>query len=616
MLLAALAAIVGGTATAQPQNPAAGNPPASAGDTQPTPKAPDVKVGKNGELLVPLGGTVRFKPNVKVPFNNVFAENETIVKPRNDATDASILLLDGLAGGVTRIVLTLVDGSKGEYEVVVQPDYELLKRVIAKAVPTASIEVIPGVGGSIVLSGYVNRPEDAETVMLIARAASGGGGAAPTGGGAQSGGGVINAIQVGGLQHVQIEVVFASVNRSKIRERAVGLNIIGTQGSLISAFGSPNTNITAAIVPAGFTAAITALKGENLTKILSEPKIVTQSGRPATLFSGGEQATIGQSGGGLQGTTVERVRVGTTLNVIPIVYGNGKIYLELSPTFQSVDFSRGIPVSTPNGQTVTTPGFNVQTANASVMLESGQTFAIGGLLQNDMQITSTKLPVLGEIPYLGAVFSNSRYQENETELIILVTPRLVDALDCGQVPKRVPGRETRSPDDYEFYLECLLEAPRGQRQVWNGRCYQAAYKCDPTYGIFPCKGNVCAGGNCNSGVYQAGGCANGNCNVPTTLPAPVTATPNLMPTPNLAPANAPAALSVPHTTMAPVAPVTEPVIMPQQTPVTPAPSTPVSTPVEPPSPLVAPVTVQEPAPVPGPVTEAPASPPVTPPENK
>src|SRR5207247_440733 len=97
-----------------------------------------------------------------------------------------------------------------------------------------------------------------------------------------------------------------------------------------------------------------------------------------------------------------------------------------------------------------------------------------------------------------------RHEQRESELVILVTPRLVGPMNCDQVPHRLPGRETRNPDDYELFLENILEAPRGQRKVWNGRCYNAPWKCDPTAATFPCAGNVCTGTN--------GACATGGCN--------------------------------------------------------------------------------------------------------
>src|SRR5207248_7851420 len=199
---------------------------------------------------------------------------------------------------------------------------------------------------------------------------------------------------------------------------------------------------------------------------------------------------------GIHGPGVAFEQVGTQLEVLPIVYANGQIWLEINPQVRTVN--QGLGITTVFG---TTPGFTEQQARWAVMLESGQTFAIGGLIQSSVQGSSAKVPVLGDLPFVGIAFSSIRYEERESELVILVTPRLVAPLDCGQLPKRLPGRETRSPDDYELFLENVLEAPRGQRKVWAGH-YNAPYKCDPTVGTYPCIGNLCTGpdglvgGNC------------------------------------------------------------------------------------------------------------------------
>ena len=92
-------------------------------------------------------------------------------------------------------------------------------------------------------------------------------------------------------------------------------------------------------------------------------------------------------------------------------------------------------------------------------------------------------------------------------------------MDCNQVPRRLPGRETRAPDDYELFLEGVLEAPRGQRKVWNGRCYNAPYKCDPTIAGWPCIGNLCTG---PAGVGM-GNCGPAGCAVPGARPVGIAA---------------------------------------------------------------------------------------------
>src|SRR5439155_16413362 len=110
-----------------------------------------------------------------------------------------------------------------------------------------------------------------------------------------------------------------------------------------------------------------------------------------------------------------------------------------------------------------------RSANVAVQMEDGQTLAIGGLIQNRVDSNASKVPVLGDLPFFGAAFRNMTYTETEEEMIILVTPRLVDAVDCTKIPRHLPGRETRTPSDFELFLEGILEAPRGQRNVGFGR---------------------------------------------------------------------------------------------------------------------------------------------------
>lgn len=506
--------------------PAAGQTKAPAAKDVGGGKPATVRFGKTGELLVPLGGLVKFEPkrdpNVNVTKTEV--SNDQIIQTRPDPDDPNAILIIGSNAGVTRLTFTLSNMKVVEYEVVVQPDYELLKKVIQRAVPTASVEVLPGVGSGIILTGYVNKPSDADIITRITQSAAGTG--------AAGGSNVINAIQVGGPQHVMIEVVVAQVNRSELRSRGADFFINGNSGSFASLISNlvssqtasftgitgaqvtPDANLRIGLVSPQLFIALRALRSEGLTKILSEPKITTQSGRSAVIRSGGQQAVLSATGGGLGSISVQLEQVGTTLEVLPIVYGDGKIYLEISPSIRARNDGLGIQTSAGFS-----PGFSEQSTRATVVLESGQTFAIGGLLETTTQAVNTKVPFIGDLPFVGPAFGNVRYDEREQELVVLVTPRLVDALDCTQVPRRLPGRETRTPDDYELFLEGLIEAPRGQRQVWNGRCYNAAYKCDPTYGIFPAKGNVC-GANGNGSCSTTTGILMGGTApaVPATLP--------------------------------------------------------------------------------------------------
>src|SRR5262249_12019607 len=270
-----------------------------------------------------------------------------------------------------------------------------------------------------------------------------------------------------------------------------------------------------------FYGLLQALRNESMAKILSEPKLVTLSGRSATMLSGGQQA-IPESAG-LGSVAVTFVPFGTQLTFLPIVMQDGKIYLEVEPEISNIDPTVGTSIS---GTIV--PGRNTQRVHTSVMIEDGQTLAIGGLIQNQVIANSQKVPVLGDLPFLGAAFRAIEYEEDERELVVMVTPHLVDPQSCDQVAKVLPSQETRTPDDFELFLEGILEAPRGKREVFPGGDYQPAYKASPSAGIYPCgpvgqqwdgQGGVCAGpfgtGGCGAGGCGSGSCGTGACGTGT-----------------------------------------------------------------------------------------------------
>jgi pilus assembly protein CpaC len=554
------AGLVGSAALGQqpmPGQPMPGQPKPPEG-----PKAVDVQIDpKTGTLIIPIGGIGRYDPGVNAPIQDVLVSREGVVLARPDPANPRFLLLTGLAPGQIRVTIGYKDRAPVNVDVMVQIDVAMLRTLIKATVPTANVEVTPGLGNVVILSGYVTTPQDADIIARLANSQVGGQNA-----------NVINAIQIGGIQQVEIQVVVASVDRNEIRSRgfdffvnsksfqfaSIVSGLIGSQplgsGSPITLTTSPDANVQVGIVPSQFFGALRALRTEGLAKFLAEPRVVTQTGRAASFLAGGRQAVLGPAAG-INGPGVQYENIGTQLDVVPIVYGNGQIWLEIAPSVRTVN--QGLGITTVFG---TSPGFTENSVRCSVMLESGQTFAIGGLIQNSVQASSARVPVLGDLPFVGTAFSRVNYEERESELIILVTPRLVAPLDCSQVPKRLPGRETRSPDDYELFLEGVLEAPRGQRKVWNGKCYNAPYKCDPSVCNFPCAGNVCTGPNCPNGAGgmggAGGGCAGGGCAPAGFAPAgPV----NQLP----ATGSMPAALPQPPL---PVAPAVDNTAMPQVPP--------------------------------------------------
>ena len=315
---------------------------------------------------------------------------------------------------------------------------------------------------------------------------------------------VINALRVAGVQQVQLDVVVAQVSRSEFRQlgfnflssrnssfigstlnglatqpTAVGAGLASgaSQGSTLAANGFVSSATAAANIPfgvlnsnSGFLGFLQALRTESASKLLAEPKLTTSSGKQAFFQVGGEQAVL-SGASGVNGPGAAFQTVGTTLSFLPVVLGNGKIQLTVNPRVRSPNPALGITTSF---GFVT--GFDDKQINATVEMETGQTFVIGGLIQNETQGTITKVPVLGDLPFLGVLFSTKQYTETELEVVILVTPYLVDPQSSDQLPKLLPGQETRSPDDFELFLEGILEAPRGPRKVIQDRRYIPAFK--------------------------------------------------------------------------------------------------------------------------------------------
>ena len=316
---------------------------------------------------------------------------------------------------------------------------------------------------------------------------------------------VINALRVAGVQQVQLDVVVAQVSRTEFRQ--LGFDFLSSRsssfiGSTLSNLTAPPTNLgltsgaggmqgatlaangfvasaTGANVPfgilnsnSGFLGFLNALRIERASKLLAEPKLVTSSGKKATFLVGGEQAVISATSG-VNGPGVAFVQIGTRLDFLPVVLGNGKIQLTVNPSIKSVNNSLGIANPSGPGRT---PGFDDKQVEATVEMETGQTFVIGGLIQNETRGSTIKIPLLGDLPFLGVLFSSKSFEEVEQEVVILVTPYLVDPQSCDQLPKLLPGQETRTPDDFELFLEGILEAPRGPRKVIQDRRYTPAFK--------------------------------------------------------------------------------------------------------------------------------------------
>lgn len=461
------------------------------------------------DLEVPFGETKVFQASPGTTIQDVRVTTPDIVKFAI-TMDKKEVHLTGAGLGTTKV--TIID-SKGGFQVfniavVVSEKYLAFK--IRQAVPTANVQPVLINKGVFQLNGTVEKMEDIPAVLAVADSLVGK---------------IINSLRVAGVQQVQLDVVIASVSRNELRNMAFRwffndgstfvasllapgqLQASGT-GSATSAAVQATSNIIFGVNDGNFFGFLDALRNEGLAKFLACPKLVTMSGKPAQFLSGGRLAVPEPSGLGTNAVRFENF--GTQLNFLPIVLGNGKILLEVEPIVNIVNQANGTVIA---GTAV--PGFDTQQLHATVELEAGQTFAIGGLIQTTINATTIKVPLLGDLPFVGAAFRSVSHNHTEQELLILVTPHLVDAMACNQLPKYVPGQETRIPDDFELFLEGILEAPRGQREIFPGNRYQAAYLNGPSASVYPCGVNGSGYGHgcgIGHGRFGAGHCGTGSCN--------------------------------------------------------------------------------------------------------
>jgi len=369
--------------------------------------------------------------------------------------------------GVTQVNLWDENNEVHSIDVVVFGDARELTMLLKTQFPKASLKVIP-LANSVVISGYVDDPDAMERIIEIAEDFH------PK---------VINNIRIGGVQQVMLHTKIMEVSRTKLRKLGVdfaqfngddlvtsgisGLvtgsgTLTGTgPGNVLSALGLASGSISTqagtmmfGIVDGSnaFYGFLDALRQNNLMKVLAEPDLVTVSGRPATFNVGGEfPILVPQS---LGTVSVEFKKFGTQMDFVPIVQGNERIRLEVRPRVSEIDDTRSVQIGEIN-----VPGLRVREVNTAVEMRAGQSLALAGLVQSRVEAEVRGLPWVGDLPYIGAMFRRTTEEYNEIELLILVTPYLVAAMDQGEVPEGGPGTMTCSPTDHELHFKGKIEVP-------------------------------------------------------------------------------------------------------------------------------------------------------------
>ncbi|MEO8493462.1 MAG: pilus assembly protein N-terminal domain-containing protein [Planctomycetota bacterium] len=272
---------------------------------------------------------------------------------------------------------------------------------------------------------------------------------------------VINMLEVPGEMQVMLRVRVAELSRSALREMGADLNINAGDfkwTQLLGVAGAFNAVLTTEEVKF----ALSAISSNSYSKILAEPNLVTLSGRTASFIAGGEFAVpivVGVEGAAAATTNFRGF--GTQVNFTPTVIDKDRIRLQVAPSVSALDAGAAV-----NG----IPGLKTRAVFTTVDLREGQWLAIAGLIQDEQQGSKARVPFVGDIPILDAIFSKKSVKRDETELLILVSPELVHPLSAEEAPLILPGMEVTEPNDLHFFVYGDYEGDPNchhRSTVWN-----------------------------------------------------------------------------------------------------------------------------------------------------
>ncbi|RXH39141.1 type II and III secretion system protein family protein [Bradyrhizobium zhanjiangense] len=441
----------------------------------------------------------------------------TIVAGSSDIIDVKslsdhMIYIQGKQTGTTNVIL--FDSSMkqiGILDIEVVIDTGNLQQNIRSSTGMQGIRVSAS-EGQVVLSGTANDAVAAERAMAIATST------------VAKGGVVVNAMSVAAPQQVMLEVRFLEVTRDAGRDLGVnlyaanangtnvgntgrggataatgrrpigGINtvpnpigntggtpvgasptgslpILGTAGTLLGTaggiapapFGSLLTSIIRTSNGGSVDLLISALETKGLARRLAEPNLTTLSGDAARFLAGGEFPVPipNTTTNGFPTVTIDYKKFGVELAFVPTVLSRGVINLRVEPSVSELDFANAVTI-----QGTTVPALTRRDARTTVELRDGQSFAIAGLLQTRNRQDVSQLPWIGSVPVLGALFSSKSYQQEETDLVIIVTPHLVAPAAPGQ--QLASPLDSRLPaNDVDFFLNGQMEVRKRYNDYVN-----------------------------------------------------------------------------------------------------------------------------------------------------
>ena len=388
------------------------------------------------------------------PANTILAADPRIARVQ-PASPTSIFIM-GVAVGRTTVVATAENGIPiAEYDVTIRPGSGTpvpvdpnaaraapsaiaLEAAIRRSLPgMASVHVTANGREAFIMNGTVANASDSQRAEAVARASAG------------ENRQIINNLELLSSTQVNVRVRVAEISRQITRELGFNWQALGRAGSFVlglrtgggagavadaittGALSTGSLAATASRYGAGVTtnrldinSVIDALASDQLITILAEPNLTAQSGETASFLAGGEFPVPSGTSGSSNTITVDFKQFGVSLSFVPTVLDANRLNLRIRPEVSQLTTNGAVSLPLGNGS-ITIPALQVRRAETTVELGSGQSFAIAGLLQRNTTQTGSGILGLGDIPILGALFRSDQFQRNETELVIIVTPYLV-----------------------------------------------------------------------------------------------------------------------------------------------------------------------------------------------
>ncbi|NMM20017.1 MAG: type II and III secretion system protein family protein [Rhodoferax sp.] len=452
--------IKGNTATTSPVSAASSTDFATVGP------ALELVIGKSTLMRLP-------SPIERISVGNPNIADVSLISPVE-------LYLLGKNYGSTNLVIWRKGGATTAIDVNVSIDADRMEKKLRELLPDEKgIQVRPA-ADSVILTGVVSSAMKAKYAEDIANAfvreinknlvlpvtagdvkvkagttiAVGGEGSAGVGGGAK----VVNLLQVAQAQQVMLEVKVAEVSKTLLDKLGANLNVSGGVGmtyGVLSNFLSGGAGKFSIKADNGNILTLDAEKKDGLIKVLAEPNIISISGQEASFLAGGKIFIPVARSNGVGGTTItlEEKEFGVGLKFTPTVLEGGRIHLQVAPEVSELS-QTGSPFTSVDGTTSILPSVTTRRVQTTVQLMDGQTFAIAGLIKNNVSESVKRVPLFGEIPILGALFRSSEFQNDRTELMFLITPRLVKPLDSNYI---LPTDNFTPPSRSEYFLGNKLE---------------------------------------------------------------------------------------------------------------------------------------------------------------